>query len=383
MRPRPPPPRRAARDVAELGVDGAAWAAPGPTAWTAASCAASSSWPAAPRTRAWPSCRRPASNGPRPSSATKNAFALEDVQHIDVIDIRTRHHADQTETLSALDDATAVMFTGGDQLRLVSDPGGHALRRPPATPQSRGPRCRRLECRRDGARRPHDRARRAHPVLRAGRHPSDARPRHRPGRHRSIRTSWRAGGSRGCCRSLAARPDALGIGIEEGSGMTVSPDGLATVYGPGVVCLVDGADGGAGRRRARSRLPRRGASPRRPPSRPVADRPAAPRARGRRPVRPAQASRRARLIALPHPRIVHPRAQEHAAVVAIRHFELQQSPRLPRPQRVAARGGGRRSSLPATTVCPSPVSGRRSSVACRGCRARSRHATSPSSSRVP
>ena len=42
---------------------------------------------------------------------------------------------------------------------------------------------------------------------------------------------------------VAARPDALGVGIEEGSGMTISPDGLATVYGPGVVCVVDGAAG--------------------------------------------------------------------------------------------------------------------------------------------
>ncbi len=40
---------------------------------------------------------------------------------------------------------------------------------------------------------------------------------------------------------VAARPQALGVGVEEGSGMTVSPDGLATVYGPGVVCIVDGA----------------------------------------------------------------------------------------------------------------------------------------------
>jgi cyanophycinase len=42
---------------------------------------------------------------------------------------------------------------------------------------------------------------------------------------------------------LAGRPDVIGLGIEEGCGLTISPEGVCTVVGVGVVCVVDAGDG--------------------------------------------------------------------------------------------------------------------------------------------
>lgn len=173
----------------------------------------------------------------------ENFFELEDVHHIDVIDVRTHHQADRSETLSALQDATAIMFTGGDQLRLLSILQGtrfvDELRRR----------------NRDG--------------LVVGGSSAGAMALGDPVIVRGEPTRFYEPGAiplapglaivpgvtvdthlaaRGRLPRLlpvvAARPDVLGVGIEEGCGMTVSPDGLATVFGPGVVCIVDGAAAG-------------------------------------------------------------------------------------------------------------------------------------------
>jgi cyanophycinase len=173
----------------------------------------------------------------------ENTFEIEDVQHLEVIDIHTRHHADQPETLQALNDATAIMFTGGDQLRLLSI----------------------LQ----GTRFVHELRRRSHDGLVVGGSSAGAMALGDPMIVRGEPTQFYEPGAiphmpglaivpgvtvdthlvaRGRLTRLlpvvAARPDALGVGIEEGSGMTVSPDGLATVYGPGVVCIVDGSAAG-------------------------------------------------------------------------------------------------------------------------------------------
>ena len=170
----------------------------------------------------------------------ENTFELEDVQHIDVIDIRTHHHADEPKTLKALEDATAVMFTGGDQQRLLSILAGTRF----------------VE---ELRRRSHDglvvggssagSMALGDPVIVRGEPTQFYEPGaipHMPGlaivAGVTVDTHLVARGR--LTRLLpvvAARPDALGVGIEEGCGMTVSPDGLATVYGPGVVCIVDGA----------------------------------------------------------------------------------------------------------------------------------------------
>ena len=173
----------------------------------------------------------------------ENAFELEGVQHIDVIDIRTHHHADQPEALRALAAATAVMFTGGDQLRLLSI----------------------LQ----GTRFADELRRRSRHGLLVGGSSAGAMALGDPVIVRGDPTRFYEAGAipqvpglaivpgvsvdthlvaRGRLTRLlpvvAARPQALGVGVEEGSGMTVSPDGLATVYGPGVVCIVDGAGRG-------------------------------------------------------------------------------------------------------------------------------------------
>ena len=170
----------------------------------------------------------------------ENAFELEDVHHIEVIDIRTHHQADEPEMLQALEDATAIMFTGGDQLRLLSILEGtrfvDELRRRSAAGLVVGGSS-------AGAMALGD------PVIVRGEptrfYEPGAIP-HVPGlaiiAGVTVDTHLVARGR--LTRLLpvvAARPDALGVGIEEGSGMTVSPDGLATVYGPGVACFVDGS----------------------------------------------------------------------------------------------------------------------------------------------
>ena len=171
------------------------------------------------------------------------AFELEDVHHLEVIDIRTHHQADEPQMLQALAAATAIMFTGGDQLRLLSILQGtrfiDELRRRSRDDLVVGGSSAGSMALGD-------------PVIVRGEptrfYEPGAIP-HVPGfaivPGVTIDTHLVARGR--LTRLLpvvAARPDALGVGIEEGSGMTVSPDGLATVYGPGVVCLVDGAAAG-------------------------------------------------------------------------------------------------------------------------------------------
>ena len=47
------------------------------------------------------------------------SFKREDVQRLEILDIREHKDADHPESLRRLSEATAVMFTGGDQLRLL------------------------------------------------------------------------------------------------------------------------------------------------------------------------------------------------------------------------------------------------------------------------
>ena len=67
----------------------------------------------------------------------EESFRREDVQHLEILDVRERSDADLPETLQRLSDATAVMFTGGVQLR-ARRPHGHRVRRRVAPPQRDG-----------------------------------------------------------------------------------------------------------------------------------------------------------------------------------------------------------------------------------------------------
>lgn len=169
----------------------------------------------------------------------ENAFEMENVQHIHVLDIRTHHHADQPESLKVLRDATAVMFTGGDQLRLLTILQGttfvDVLRRRAGEGLLVGGSSAGSMALGD-------------PVIVRGDpvhfYEAGAIP-HMPGlavvEGVTVDTHLVARGR--LVRLLpvvAARPDVLGLGIEEGCGVAVSPEGLATVIGSGVVCIVDG-----------------------------------------------------------------------------------------------------------------------------------------------
>lgn len=170
----------------------------------------------------------------------QNAFELEDVQDIEVLDIRTHHQADLPETLRVLHEATGIMFTGGDQLRLLSILNGtgfvQELRR-----RSRGGLV--VGGSSAGAMALGD------PVIIRG-EPGEfyvaGEIRHMPGLDvadgLSVDTHLLPRGR--LVRLLPvvrARPDRLGLGIDEGCGVTISPKGMLTVVGPGVVFVIDGS----------------------------------------------------------------------------------------------------------------------------------------------
>lgn len=167
------------------------------------------------------------------------SFRSEDVEGIDVLDVRERAGADDPEVLGRLRAATGVLFTGGDQLRLLdilmdtefaatlrylgegraviggSSAGAMALGDPVIV------RGEPSEFYRAGA------IRRA-PGL--GLVPAAIVDTHLVARGRLGRL----------VAMVAAYPDCLGIGIEEDAGLEISPAGVLTVLGAGVVCIVDG-----------------------------------------------------------------------------------------------------------------------------------------------
>ena len=65
----------------------------------------------------------------------ENAFELEDVHHIEVIDIRTHHQADQPEALNALEGRHGRHVHRRRPAAPAVDPRGHAIRGRTATPQ--------------------------------------------------------------------------------------------------------------------------------------------------------------------------------------------------------------------------------------------------------
>ncbi|HEY5113622.1 MAG TPA: cyanophycinase [Coriobacteriia bacterium] len=170
----------------------------------------------------------------------QNAFELEDVQNIEVLDIRTHHQADLPETLRVLHEATGIMFTGGDQLRLLSILNGtgfaQELRRRSRDGLVVGGSS-------AGAMALGD------PVIIRG-EPSEF---YEAGEIRQMAGLDVADGlsvdthlvPRGRLVRLlpviSAHPDRLGLGIDEGCGVTISPEGMLTVVGPGVVLVVDGS----------------------------------------------------------------------------------------------------------------------------------------------
>ncbi|MGE5228577.1 MAG: cyanophycinase [Deltaproteobacteria bacterium] len=166
------------------------------------------------------------------------AFKLEDTQHVEVLDIRTRADADLPATALALREATAVVFTGGDQLRLLDILMGSEF----AAELRRRGRSLVVGGSSAGSMALGD------PVIVRG-DPAvfyeAGAIRRAPGlglvKGAIIDTHFVARGRLGrLIAMVSAYPDTIGLGIDEDCGLVVSPDGIATVMGSGAVCVVDG-----------------------------------------------------------------------------------------------------------------------------------------------
>ncbi len=168
-----------------------------------------------------------------------SAFELEDVKDLEVLDIRTHDDADLPKTAHVLRKATGVMFTGGDQLRLLDILQGTGFT---AELRRRG---------RDGIVIGGSSAGSmalGDPVIVRGEPTAFYEAgaiRHAPGlglvQGVTVDTHLVARGRLGRLLTVvAAYPDTIGVGIEEGCAIEVSPEGVATVRGEGVVCFVDG-----------------------------------------------------------------------------------------------------------------------------------------------
>jgi cyanophycinase len=181
---------------------------------------------------------------PETVASYREAFAREGVRQLDVLDVRSREEADAPDTLRRLTDATGVMFTGGDQLRLLEIFSGArfmaALRRRVREGMV-------VSGSSAGAMAMGD------PAIVRGEPAEfyeDGAIRHGPGLglvpRVCIDTHFVVRGRLPRLVTVAAAyPDIVGLGIEENSGVEISPDGVATVVGDGVVCVVEGAGRGA------------------------------------------------------------------------------------------------------------------------------------------
>jgi cyanophycinase len=172
------------------------------------------------------------------------ALENEGARDVDVLDVRSHADADTPATLASLRDATGVMFTGGDQRRLLDIFEGTRFA---AELRRRGAAGLLVGGSSAGAMALGD------PVIVRGEPTAfyeDGAIRRAPGlglvegatvdTHLVVR-----GRLPRLIAMVAAYPDVVGLGIEEGCGLEISPDRVATVMGEGVVCVVEGTGRGA------------------------------------------------------------------------------------------------------------------------------------------
>jgi cyanophycinase len=168
------------------------------------------------------------------------SFRREDVHDLEILDVRDRAGADDPDVLRRLRAATGVMFTGGDQLRLLDFLMGTEF----AVELGRlgdGPSV--IGGSSAGSMALGD------PAIVRG----DASAFYQAGAIRQapglglvpgmvVDTHLVVRGRLGRLVAMAAEhPDALAVGIEEDAGLEISPAGVLTVLdGAGVVCIVDG-----------------------------------------------------------------------------------------------------------------------------------------------
>ena len=169
----------------------------------------------------------------------EESFAREEVQHLEILDVREHKDADLPETLRRLRDATAVMFTGGDQLRLLdvfmgTEFAAELRRRSRDGVVIGGSSAGSMAL--------------GDPVILRGEPTAFYEPgaiRHAPGlglvEGATVDTHLVARGRFGrLVAMVAAYPDTIGLGIDEDTGLAISPEGIASVMGRRVVCVVDG-----------------------------------------------------------------------------------------------------------------------------------------------
>jgi cyanophycinase len=170
----------------------------------------------------------------------RESFRREGVGDLAVLDGRDRAEADHPETLRRLRAATGVLFTGGDQLRLLDILMGTEFA---AELRRAGEGATVIGGSSAGAMALGD------PVIVRG-EPSEF---HEAGAIRRapglglvpgtiVDTHLVKRGRLGrLVTMVAAYPESLGVGIEEDAGLEISPAGVLTVLdGAGVVCIVDG-----------------------------------------------------------------------------------------------------------------------------------------------
>jgi cyanophycinase len=181
---------------------------------------------------------------PETVASYRDEFAAEGVEALAVLDVRSREDADAPATLRKLAEATGVMFTGGDQLRLLEIFSGALFM---AALRQRIREGLVIAGSSAGAMALGD------PTIVRGEPSEFYEPgaiRHAPGLglvpRVSIDTHFVVRDRLPRLVAVAAAyPDIVGLGIEENSGVEVSPEGVATVLGDGVVCVVEGAGRGA------------------------------------------------------------------------------------------------------------------------------------------
>jgi cyanophycinase len=164
-----------------------------------------------------------------------------DVTNILHIDVNERDQADQSENLEGLEQATAVLFTGGDQLRLVTCLRGTRFMTRLIERFSQGLPVAGTSA---GAMALGD------PMIVGG-----------EGKEFYLWDSIPAVAGLGLCPKIvidthlvvrarlgrlltlvAGHPHALGVGIEEDCAALISPEGIMTPYGKGIIMLVDGSE---------------------------------------------------------------------------------------------------------------------------------------------
>jgi cyanophycinase len=167
------------------------------------------------------------------------SFEREDVQRLEILDMREHKDADLPENLSRLREATAVMFTGGDQLRLLDLLMGSEF---VAELRRRNQEGLLVGGSSAGSMALGD------PVIVRG-DPTDffapGAIRRAPGlgliEGVTVDTHFVVRGRLGrLVTMVSAYPDTIGHGIDEDCGLEISPGDVVTVMGRGVVCVVDG-----------------------------------------------------------------------------------------------------------------------------------------------